>query len=73
MSNDNIQELINTIILLQKTWLNPNELEQEFGISKSTQAKMRMNRKIPYHKIGQKYIRYKRDEIHQMFADAKVI
>lgn len=72
MSNDNIQELINTIILLQKPWLNPNELEQDFGISKSTQAKMRMNRKIPYHKIG-KYIRYNRDEIHQMFADAKVI
>ena len=72
MSNDNIQELINTIILLQKPWLNPNELEQDFNISKSTQAKMRMNRKIPFHKVG-KYIRYSRDEINKMFSDAKVV
>ncbi len=53
-------------------WLNPHELEVQYGISRSTQAKMRMNRVIPFHKVG-KYIRYKREDIDQMFQDAKVV
>ena len=49
-------------IMVQKRWLNPSELETQFGFSKSTQAKMRMasnSSTIPFSKIG-KYIRYDR-------------
>ena len=58
--------------LYKKTYLTPDELEEEYGILKSTAAKMRMNRTLPYHKIG-KYVRYYRPDIDQMFADAKVV
>lgn len=36
----------------EKHWLNPDELLATFGIAKSTQAKMRKDRTIPYSKIG---------------------
>ena len=45
-----------------KRWLNPSELEIEYGFSKSTQAKLRMvsnSSNIPFSKIG-KFIRYDR-------------
>ncbi|WP_323668717.1 hypothetical protein [Aliarcobacter butzleri] len=51
---------------LKKRWLTPDELEIEYGFSKSAQAKMRMlsnDSKIPFSKIGTKYIRYDRIEI----------
>lgn len=47
----------------QKRWLSPTGLEQEFGFSKSAQAKMRMSSSsstLPFSKIGGKYIRYDR-------------
>ena len=72
MSENQIQELIDTVKQTQKEWLNPDELEAEFGILKSTQAKMRMAKTLPYHKIG-KYVRYHRPDINKMFADAKVV
>ena len=62
----------NTENVLQKRWLNPAELEDEFGFSKSTQAKYRMDRKIPFNKLG-KYIRYDRHEIDAWLEDAKVV
>ncbi len=46
----------------QKRWLTPKELYEEYGFSKSNQAKLRMKRAIPYSKIGS-YIRYDRHEI----------
>ncbi len=46
----------------QKQWLDGDELHDEYGFSKSTQAKYRMDRKIPFSKIG-RYIRYDRKEI----------
>lgn len=49
--------------LENKRWLNPEKLEAEYGFSKSTQAKMRMNSSgssFPFSKIGGKYIRYDR-------------
>ncbi len=59
--------------IIQPTmWFDPYELEEKYKISRSTQAKMRMNRTIPFHKVG-KYIRYKREDIDQMFEDAKVV
>ena len=72
MTNEEIQKLIATVLKTQKPWLNSDEMETEYYISKSSQAKMRMNRTIPFHKVG-KYIRYYRPDIDQMFLDAKVV
>ncbi len=72
MSDTQIQNLIDTVKQTQKEWLNSDELEAEFGILKSTQAKMRMVKTLPYHKIG-KYVRYHRPDISKMFLDAKVV
>jgi len=55
----------------KKEWLTPDELFEEFQISKSTQAKFRMDRKIPFSKIG-KYIRYSRTEINKWLESHKV-
>lgn len=57
---------------MEKLWLTPKELEKEFSIRQSTQAKMRMSGRIPYHKIG-KYVRYKRIDIDQWFDLAKMV
>ena len=38
--------------MTEKRWLSPDEFEEEFGMSKSTQAKYRMDRKLPYVKFG---------------------
>ena len=72
MKNEEIQKLIDTVLKTQKSWLNTDEIQTEYSISKSTQAKMRMNRTIPFHKVG-KYIRYYRPDIDKMFLDAKVV
>ncbi len=61
---------------MSKRWLTPNELEEEYGFSKSTQAKMRMSVskcKIPFCKISSKYIRYDRAEIDQWIEKHKVV
>jgi hypothetical protein len=70
--SEQLQELIDTVKKTQKEWLTPDELEAEFGILRSTQAKMRMAKTLPYHKIG-KYVRYHRPDINEMFMDAKVV
>jgi len=54
-----------------KLWLTPKELESEYSISVSTQAKWRMDRKIPFSKVG-KFIRYNRNEINQWLKDNTV-
>ena len=72
MSTEQIQELIDTVKQTQKEWMNSDELQDEYGILKSTQSKMRMARTLPYHKIG-KYVRYHRPDISKMFLDAKVV
>lgn len=56
----------------RKEWLTPKELFDEFEISTSSQAKMRMGRKIPFSKIGSKYIRYSRAEINKWLQDHRV-
>lgn len=66
----NTGKVINT----QKRWLNPLELEQEYGFSRSTQAKMRMassNSSIPFSKIG-KYVRYDRYAIDKWLEEHQV-
>lgn len=58
-----------------KRWLSPEELEQEYGFSKSTQAKMRMRTtgsSFPFSKIGGKYIRYDRKLIDKWLENHQV-
>jgi len=54
-----------------KRWLTPNDLFNEYGFSTSNQDKLRMKRKIPYHKIG-RYVRYDRAEIDEWIRSNKV-
>jgi predicted DNA-binding transcriptional regulator AlpA len=59
----------------QKRWLSPDDLEEEYGFSKSTQSKMRMqssNSTIPFSKIGGKYIRYDRRDINKWLENHKI-
>jgi hypothetical protein len=56
----------------KKEWLNPQEVNTEFGFSVSTIAKWRMDKiNLPFSKMG-KYIRYKRDDIVQFIESGKV-
>lgn len=43
-------------------FMNPKQLEEEYGFSENNQAQMRMKKRIPYVKIGG-YVRYDRIEI----------
>ncbi len=52
-------------------WLSPQALEFEYEIKRSTQAKYRMEAKIPFCKIG-KFIRYNRAEINAWIASHKM-
>lgn len=59
---------------LLKRWLNPMDLENEYGFSKSSQAKMRMvssKSTLPYSKIGS-YIRYDRELIDTWLENHQV-
>ena len=55
-----------------KEWLTPSEFETEYLISKSTQAKMRMKKTLPYSKVGN-FVRYSRTKINQWLKDAEVV
>lgn len=58
-----------------KRWLSPDDLVNEYGFSKSTQAKMRMasnSSTIPFSKINGKYIRYDRFAIDQWLEGHQV-
>ncbi len=57
---------------IQRDWLSPVNLEAEYGIKISTQNKLRMQKKLPYSKIG-KFVRYSRTKINKMFEDAEVV
>jgi len=64
----------NTTSLKQSTsWLSPIQLEQEYGLKVSLQAKLRMDKKIPHSKINGKTIRYSRAKIEEWLEDAEVI
>lgn len=57
---------------IKKEWLNPNEVNQEFGFSVSTLAKWRMkNLHLSYSKMG-KYIKYKRSDIIEFIEAHKI-
>jgi hypothetical protein len=55
----------------QPIWLNPEQLYHKFNIAMPTQARYRIEKKIPYHKIGSK-IFYKLSEIDKWIDNAKV-
>lgn len=58
-----------------KRWLSPDDLANEYGFSKSTQAKMRMasnSSTIPFCKINGKYIRYDRIAIDKWLEEHKI-
>ncbi|GAX87011.1 conserved hypothetical protein [Lebetimonas natsushimae] len=57
--------------MVKKEWLTPDELEKEYGISINAQNRMRMERRIPYSKIG-KYVRYKRTDIERWLEEHKI-
>lgn len=54
-----------------KLWLTPIELEAEYSFSKSRQARLRMEQKIPFSKVGS-YIRYSREAINNWLEEARV-
>lgn len=56
---------------MKNRWLSPDDLANEYGFSKSNQAKLRMDNKIPFSKVG-RYIRYDRLEIDKWLEDNKV-
>ena len=52
-------------------WLNPSDFEKIYGIKKSTQAKLRMKRTLPFVKFG-KFVYYDRQEIDQCLKNHKI-
>jgi len=61
---EELQSLVAVAIkdMVKKEWLNPDDLVEEYGISIHSQNRLRMEKKIPYSKIG-KLVKYKRSEI----------
>lgn len=58
-----------------KRWLTIEELEVEYGFKEDAQAKMRMEDnliKIPFSKIGRKFIRYDRLKIDKWLEEHEV-
>lgn len=61
-------------IIINKRWLTPSELQEEYGFSTSSQAKMRMSNnasRIPFSKIG-RYVRYDRTAIDKWLEKHQV-
>ena len=54
-----------------KRWIDTNEFYYKYGISKSSQAKLRMRGLISFSKIGG-FVRYDVNEIDEWFEDHKV-
>ncbi len=58
---------------VKNEWLTPLDLEREYRLKSSLQAKLRMDRKIPYSKINGKTIRYSRTKIDKWLENAEVL
>jgi membrane peptidoglycan carboxypeptidase len=60
ISVEELQRLMAEVIkdMVKKEWLTPEELEREYGISITAQNRMRMERRIPYSKIGETYPKF---------------
>lgn len=73
--SQNLEHQAATYPQYEKRWLSPDDLEQQYGFSKSSQAKMRMTSStstIPFSKINGKYIRYDRLLIDRWLEDHQV-
>ena len=79
-SKEQVRNTINTTkvpgtqLSTEHRWLNPSQLEEEYGFSKSTQSKMRMTSNgstIPFSKIG-KFILYDRHEINAWITNHQI-
>lgn len=76
---EKILELLYVIIKLitkqSKTnrWLTPESLEEEYDLKEATMSKYRMDGRIPFYKIGSKFIRYNRNEIDEWIEQHKII
>lgn len=68
-----IVALIQSIKIADKRWLTPKELELEYSLLEDTMSKYRMQRKVPFSKIGTKLIRYDRQKIDKWLEDHEVI
>lgn len=55
----------------KKDWLTPDNVVEEFGIAKSTQAQYRALGKIPFSKLGRKVL-YSRAKLNKWLEDAEV-
>lgn len=58
--------------LFNKRWLSPDDVEFEYGFSKSTLAKMRMAKNgstLPFSKVTSKLIRYDRIILEQWLEE----
>ncbi len=55
----------------KKDWLSPDDVTEEYGIAKSTQAQYRSLSKIPFSKLGRK-IFYSRVKLNKWLEDAEV-
>jgi len=58
-------------------WLTPTDValpckEGGYGISKDTQARMRMQKRIPFIKLS-KFIRYDRHELDKWFREHTIV
>jgi len=56
----------------QNKIITPKQFAIDYGIAESTQAKLRMRGEIPFSKIGNKFVRYNRDDIEAWFEEHKV-
>jgi len=56
----------------QNKIITPKQFAIDYGIAESTQAKLRMRGEIPFSKIGNKFVRYNRDDIEAWFENHKV-
>lgn len=59
------------MIDLRSKWLRPLDLEEQLGMSKSRQSRLRCEGKLSYHKIGA-YVYYDAEVINEMIVKAKV-
>lgn len=74
-SQINLKGFIMSIFDKQNRWLSPDDLEAEYGFSKSWQGKARMTSNpssIPFSKIGGKYIRYDRYQIDRWLEEHQI-
>jgi excisionase family DNA binding protein len=57
--------------LLDKAWYDKHELAEYLGLSLSRVHKMVANEELPYYRLGEKLIRFKRDDVDQYLEKRK--